>query len=133
LPAGIVIGRPVDATGDVTLASTGTMIQDGNVTYEFRPQLSNGVRLTGASISASNLVMLKVVPAPGSPAGQTFNAAAWDWARESWTAITFQAPGLTSLPQSALEPGTGAVRIRVEAHGNASVPLGGLSLTGTLR
>jgi hypothetical protein len=134
LPAGLVIGRPVDFTGEVTLSSTGTVIQDGSVTYELRPELAPGVRLSGAAISASSLAMMKFVPAPGigSP-GPIFTGAAWDWARQSWTPLTFQAPGLTALPQSALEPGTGAVRLRVESHGSASIPLGSLSLTGTLR
>jgi hypothetical protein len=135
LPAGVVNGRIVDVVGD----SQGNgppgvlLIQKGSVTYEFVPPLANGVHLTGVSVTAQN----PYGPKFGPPSSTTQNGPAvqgqvWDWGRASWTDVTYQDNGTTALPDGAVDPSTGLVRLRLTTNVGGLLA-GGISLSGTIQ
>ena len=134
LPAGVINGRIVDVVGD----SQGNgppgmlLIQKGSVTYEFTPPLADGARLTGVSVNAQNPYGPKFGP-PGT-SGQTGSAVdgqVWDWGRSAWTDVAYQDNGSTALPDGAINPGTGQIRLRLTTSVGGLLA-GGLSLSGTI-
>ena len=130
LPAGIVSGRMVDFEGDTQSSPPGALnVQTGTVTYRFTPPLAPGLRLAGASISASNPYFGK---AAGGPAGttSTIRGEAWDWSRSTWVDINYQDSGTTSLPPAVINPATGEIRVRVIVNNGAFLTTG-ISLAGT--
>lgn len=143
LPAGIVVGRIVDLTGEAQQAGPPGLftLQNGSVSYEFTPTLAAGTHLSAASLNSSNPFGPKVIPAPGigapsvssTPAGSgTSSAVVWDWSRSTWTAVAYQDNGTTALPDAAINPISGAVRLRITGA-STSVMTGGVSLTGSVQ
>nr|MDQ6885608.1 hypothetical protein [Candidatus Dormibacteraeota bacterium] len=147
LPAGVVVGRIVDLVGEAQQPGPPGLftLQNGGVTYEFTPSLAAGTHLSAASLSASNPFGPKLIPAPtigaptivGTPAingaaSATAPAVVWDWSRGTWTAIAYQDNGTTALPDAAINPTSGAVRLRITGA-NTSVMTGGVSLTGNVQ
>jgi hypothetical protein len=133
LPAGVVSGRIVDVVGDTQGQGPPGMLllQSGSVTYEFSPSLA-GRRLTGATLNAFNPYGGKVMPAPGG--GNTtasLQSEVWDWSRSAWIAVAYQDNGTTSLPDSAVNPASGLVRLRITT--SSGFAAGAISLSGTVQ
>jgi hypothetical protein len=136
LPPGLVAGRVVDLDGGQQGGPPGmVMLTNGSVTYEFTPSLAPGSHLTGASISTANPLAGKGFPAGGSNSGSpsTATGEVWDWSQSAWIAIAYQDNGTISLPDSAVDPSTGDVRMRVTVTNGGGFISGGISLTGTVR
>ena len=133
LPAGVVSSRIVDIVGDSQgQGPPGTLVlQNGSVTYEFAPNLAHGARLTGASISSANPYGPKFGGGPGGNA-PGLQGQVWDWSSSSWIDINYQDNGTTALPDGAVNPTTGAVRVRVTAS-NGGFLAGSLGLSGTVQ
>ena len=134
LPAGVVSGRIVDVVGDTQSQGPVGMllIQSGSVTYEFLPSLAAGTHLTGASLATSNPYGGKFIPAPGGgTTAPTLQGQVWDWVRSTWTDIAYQDNGTTSLPDSAVNPDSGLVRLRLSSSGGFVA--GTITLAGTVR
>jgi len=135
LPTGVVNGRIVDVVGD----SQGNgppgmlLIQKGSVTYEFVSPLANGVHLTGVSVNAQNPYGPKFgPPASSSQTGPAVQGQVWDWGRASWTDIAYQDNGTTAVPDGAVNPSTGLVRLRLTTN-LGGLLAGGISLSGTIQ
>ena len=134
LPAGVVNGRIVDVVGD----SQGNgppgllVLQKGSVTYEFDPALAEGARLTGASLNAQNPYGPKFgPPSTSNQTGPAVRGQIWDWTSSSWTDIAYQDNGTTALPDSAVNPTSGLVRVRLSTDVGGLLA-GGISLSGTI-
>ena len=135
LPAGVLNGRIVDVVGDSQGQGVPGMIQlqNGSVTYEFAPVLATGARLSGLSLNASNPFGPTVGP-PGTstPASPSVTGQVWDWSRSAWTDIGYQDNGVTALPDSAVNPASGLIRLRISTTNSG--PMGGsLTLSGTIK
>ncbi|OLD72422.1 MAG: hypothetical protein AUF61_03475 [Chloroflexi bacterium 13_1_20CM_66_33] len=135
LPAGVLNGRIVDVVGDSQGQGVPGMIQlqNGSVTYEFAPVLAAGARLSGLSLNASNPFGPTVGP-PGTstPASPSVTGQVWDWSRSAWTDIGYQDNGVTALPDSAVNPASGLIRLRISTTNSG--PMGGsLTLSGTIK
>jgi len=103
------------------------------VTYEFAPVLATGARLSGLSLNASNPFGPTVGP-PGTstPASPSVTGQVWDWSRSAWTDIGYQDNGVTALPDSAVNPASGLIRLRISTTNSG--PIGGsLTLSGTIK
>jgi len=134
LPAGVVSGRIVDVVGDTQGQGPVGMllIQSGSVTYEFSPSLAAGTQLTSASLTTSNPYGGKFIPAPGGGAtAPTVQGQVWDWARSAWTDVAYQDNGTTTLPDSAVNPDSGLVRLRLSS--SSGFVAGTITLAGTVR
>jgi hypothetical protein len=135
LPAGIVSGRIVDVVGDSQgQGPPGVLVmQSGSVTYEFSPSLAAGQRLTGASLTASNPYGGKFIPAPGggTPSAPTVQGQVWDWSRSAWSDVAYQDNGTTILPDSAVNPDRGLVRLRLSTSGGFLA--GTITLSGSVQ
>jgi len=108
------------------------LIQSGSVTYEFSPSLAAGRHLTGASLTTSNPYGGKFIPAPGGGAtAPTVQGQVWDWARSAWTDVAYQDNGTTTLPDSAINPDSGLVRLRLSGEGGFVA--GTITLAGTVQ
>ena len=108
-------------------------LQNGSVTYEFAPVLAAGARLSGLSLNASNPFGPTVGP-PGTstPASPSVTGQVWDWSRSAWTDIGYQDNGVTALPESAVNPASGLIRLRISTTNSG--PIGGsLTLSGTIK
>jgi len=58
--------------------------------------------------------------------------SAWDWSKSAWVTLSsYNAQGITSLPDSAVNPASSEVRLQFVANGAMSM-LGPISLTGTV-
>jgi hypothetical protein len=133
LPAGVVTGRIVDVVGDSSQNGPPgmLMLQNGSVTYEFTPQLAAGTHLTGVSVSAVN----PYGPKFGGPSGGTspsVTGEVWDWSRGAWTDLVYQDNGTTAIPDTAIDPGTGTIRLRVSTK-NSGFLAGTITLAGTVQ
>src|SRR3989449_1208426 len=135
LPAGVLNGRIVDVVGDSQgQALPGILqLQNGSVTYEFAPVLAAGARLSGLSVNAQNPYGPKFGP-PGtsSPTGPTVTGEVWDWFRSAWTDIAYQDNGVTALPDSAVSPASGLIRLRISTTTGGQMG-GSLTLSGTIK
>jgi len=135
LPAGVLSGRIVDVVGDTQGQGPPGMIQlqSGSVTYEFRPALADGAHVTGLSVNAQNLYGPKFGP-PGTSGqtGPSVSGEVWDWSRSTWTDIAYQDNGVTAVPDSAINPATGLVRLRLSTTTGGLLG-GSLTLSGTIR
>jgi len=134
LPAGVVNGRIVDVVGDSqSNGPPGILsLQKGSLTYEFAPALADGTRLTGVSVNAQNPYGAKFVPPSSSTqTGPAVQGQIWDWASSTWTDVAYQDNGTTALPDSAVNPTTGLVRLRLST--TSGLLAGGLSLSGTIQ
>ena len=131
VPSGVVAARLVDLDAETTPAGPPglLMVSSGSITYEFDPALAAGTHLTSASITGTNPYVGKIGNGPnGAPA--TVKEQAWDWSAASWVDLSYQETGTTTLPDSAVNPVTGQVLIRLSSSGQFSA--GYLSLTGTV-
>ncbi|HET9847915.1 MAG TPA: hypothetical protein VFR68_05105 [Candidatus Dormibacteraeota bacterium] len=133
LPGGVVVGRIVDVVGD----SSGNgppgmlMLQNGSVTYEFAPQLAPGTHLSGVSVSAVN----PYGPKFGGPSGgssPSVSGQVWDWAHGTWVDLAYQDNGTTSIPDNAIDPSSGTIRLRVSTT-NSAFLAGTITLSGTVQ
>ena len=135
LPAGVVSGRIVDVVGDSQGQGPPGMLvlQNGSVTYEFAPALTGGTHLTGVSINATNPYGPKFGP-PGTTTqtGPAVTGQVWDWTHATWTDIAYQDNGTTTLPDSAADPSSGLIRLRLTTT-NGGLLAGSISLTGTVQ
>jgi hypothetical protein len=133
LPGGIVNGRLVDFEGD--RAGQGppgaVIIQSGTVTYRFDAPLAPGLRLTAASISASNPYFGKSPPGVAGTT-TTIRGEGWDWSRSAWVDIKYQDNATTVLPEEVVNPASGEIRVRVVVS-NGSFLTTGITLTGTVQ
>jgi len=135
LPAGVVSGRIVDVVGDTQNQGPPGMllIQNGSVTYEFAPSLTGGAHLTAVSVNAQNPYGPKFgPPTSGTQTGPAVTGQVWDWSHASWTDVAYQDNGTTALPDSAVDPATGLIRLRLTTT-NAGLLAGSISLTGTVQ
>ena len=135
LPAGVVSGRIVDVVGDTQSQGPPGMLlmQNGSVTYEFAPALAVGAHLTALSINAQNPYGPKFGP-PGNSAqtGPAVTGQVWDWNRAIWTDVAYQDNGTTALPDSAVDPSSGLIRLRLSTT-NGGLLAGSISLSGTVQ
>ncbi len=120
LPAGIVTGRTVDVEGDVQQSGIPGMVQlqKGSVTYAFTPALGPGMHLSHASVSASSPMIKGGFPGP--PSSQQvprLKAQVWDWSTSGWADVTYADNLNMSLPDTAANPSTGEVRLRLSSDG----------------
>ena len=134
LPAGLVSGRIVDVVGDSQSQGPPGMLlmQNGAVTYEFAPGLTGGTHLTGLSVNAQNPYGPKFGPPGNTTQTGGVTGQVWDWANASWATIAYQDNGTTVLPDSAVEPSTGLIRLRVSTT-NGQFLAGSISLSGTVQ
>ena len=135
LPAGVVNSRIVDVVGDSQGSGPPGMLvlQNGSVTFEFTPPMAAGTHLTAPSITSQNPYSAKFVGPPGSTNTiQGVTGQVWDWQTSSWSDINYQDNGTTALPQSAVDPATGTVRVRVNTN-NGGFLAGSLTLSGTVQ
>ena len=134
LPAGVVTGRMVDLDADIQsqVGPPGVFVtQSGSVTYDFEPTLAPSTRLGSAAISSSNMFGAKGVPVSANGVVPPVKGLVWDWALSSWDAVTYVDGGATTIPDSAINPSTGEVRMKLSSDGAFSS--GYLSLTGTVQ
>jgi hypothetical protein len=134
LPAGVVSGRIVDVVGDSQgQGPPGVLVmQSGSVTYEFAPSLAAGRQLTGATLTASNPYGGKFMPAPGGgTSAPTVQGQVWDWSRSAWSDVAYQDNGTTTVPDSAVNPDSGLVRLRLSTSGGFLA--GTITLSGTVQ
>src|SRR5712691_8898314 len=135
LPTGVVSGRIVDVVGDTQSQGPPGMLlmQNGSVTYEFAPALAVGAHLTALSINAQNPYGPKFGP-PGNSAqtGPAVTGQVWDWNRAIWTDVAYKDNGTTALPDSAVDPSSGLIRLRLSTT-NGGLLAGSLSLSGTVQ
>src|SRR3989441_766307 len=133
LPSGIVSGRIVDVVGDSQGQGPPGMVllQSGSVTYEFSPSLAAGRHLLSAALTASNPYAGKIIPAPGGGTAATVQGEVWDWSRSAWSEVAYQDNGTTTLPDSAVNPYTGLVRLRLSTTGGFAA--GAITLSGTVQ
>ena len=133
LPGGVVVGRIVDVVGD----SSGNgppgmlMLQNGSVTYEFAPSLAPGAHLTGASVSAVNPYGPKFGGPPGG-SSPSVTGQVWDWSHSAWIDLAYQDNGTTAIPDNAIDPSSGSIRLRVST-GNSGFLAGTITLSGTVQ
>jgi hypothetical protein len=132
LPAGVTGGRLVDIDGSVQQGGGPpgvVMMQSGSVTYEFAPPLAAGAHLTAVSISSANQFAGKNAP-PGL-GGSSEEARVWNWSQNAWVDVQFRDPGTTPIPDSAVNPSTGMVRLKLSSSGGFMS--GWLSLAGDVK
>jgi hypothetical protein len=133
VPAGVIPGRLMDIEGDNQLGGPpGNLImQKGSVTYDFTPSLAPGVHLTGASFSSSNQFAKGVVVGPNGTQTAAVKGQVWDWSRSAWIDVSYVDTGSTSVPDAAVNPSTGEVRLKLSSDG--AFASGWLSLMGEAR
>src|ERR1700674_3395109 len=135
LPAGVVSGRIVDVVGDAQGQRPPGMplMQSGSVSYELSPSLVAGSHLTSVSLTVSNPYGGKFMPAPGGGTGSTaaVQGQVWDWSRSAWTDVADQENGRTSLPDSAVNPDSGLIRLRLSNSGGFAT--GTITFSGTIQ
>jgi hypothetical protein len=134
LPAGVVNSRIVDVVGDQQGNGPPGMLvlQNGSVTFEFAPSLAAGAHLTAVSVTSQNPYSAKFVgPGGSSSTSPGIQGEVWDWTSSSWTNINYQDNGTTALPDGAVNPSTGLIRLRIETT-NGGFLAGSLTLSGTV-
>lgn len=133
LPAGLVTGRLVDVVGETQPAGPPGfyVLTNGSATYDFTPALAPGTHLRAASLNASNPFGAKVA-SPNGSAASTAQGDVWDWAHQAWTSVAYQDNGTTAIPDSGIDPSSGAVRLKISGA-NASFMTSGISLTGSIQ
>lgn len=131
LPAGVVQGRMIDLDADTSPGPPGIVIaNNGSIVYSFDPALAAGTHLSEVTITNSNPYGAKGFAGPtGSPSA--VKAQVWDWSTSAWMNLSYQENGATTVPDSAVNPTTGEVRLRLSSDGQFAA--GWMSLTGTVR
>ena len=129
IPSSVVAGRIVDIDADVSQGGPPGLLaaQAGSVTYSFTPGLAPGKHLTAPAIDSSNPFGPKgVIGATG--AAVVVKGQVWDWSHATWVDIPYQDNTATSIPDGAVNPTSGEVRLRLSSDGTFSTTF--LSLTG---
>ena len=133
LASGVVTGRVVDLEADVMQQAgpPGIIVSQsgGSIVYDFAPSLVPGAHLTQASVAGSNPFAIKGVAGGSAPVA--LKGQAWDWATSQWIDVRYVDTGETTIPDAAVNPSTGEVRLRLSAEG--AFTSGWLSLAGTVR
>jgi hypothetical protein len=132
LPAGLVVSRfaDIDGTGQVQPQGA-VMMQNGTVTYDFRPTLAPGRQLTVATLDSTSLNQKGFPGQPGPGLTPNLHAEVWDWAKAAWVSVDYKSNGTTMLPSAAVDPSSGNIRLRINATGGQAM-MGAISLTGTV-
>jgi hypothetical protein len=132
VPAGLVNGRLIDVDANLTPAGPPGIVvgNSGSVVYSFQPALSAGAHLTGASVTSVNPYGAKFAGPNGTASG-VVKGQAWDWTTSSWIDVSYTDGATTAIPDSAVNPATGEVRLKISSDGQFSS--GFLSLTGTVQ
>jgi hypothetical protein len=133
LPAGVVPGRLVDMDGQSSgSGAPGTVaMQSGSIVYSFLPTLAPGTHLSAVVISSTDPFSGKGGPPTQSGSPATLTGQVWDWSRSSWVDVVYQDNANTTVPDSAVSPSTGEVRLKLSSDGAFSS--GWLSLAGTVQ
>ena len=131
LPAGVVGGRIVDLDADTSQGGPPGMViaQAGSIAYTFTPNLAPGAHLSSASIQNTNPFGPKGFGGGGN--ASAVKAQVWDWTQSAWTAVAYQDNQLTLIPDTAVNPATGEVRLRISSDGQFAA--GWLSLQGSVK
>ena len=135
LPAGVVNSRIVDVVGDSQGNGPPGMLvlQNGSVTFEFAAPLAPGAQLSGVSVTSQNPYSAKFVGPSGSASTSPgIQGQAWDWTASTWTNINYQDNGITTLPDAAVNPSTGLIRLRINTT-NGGFLAGSLTVSGTVK
>ena len=89
--------------------------------------------MSGLSVTTQNLYGLTFgQPGTSTPSGPTVTGQVWDWSRSAWTEIAYQANGVTALPDSAVNPASGLIRLRISTTTGGLLG-GSLTLSGTIK
>jgi hypothetical protein len=121
LGAGVVGGRVIDMDGETQQGGgpPGTvMMQKGSVTYAFTPSLGPGLHLRNASFGSSGNIPIKGGFAGSPGVSSELKVQVWDWSRSNWTDVQYAestATSTTSLPDSAVNPATGEVKVKLSS------------------
>lgn len=131
LPAGVVPGRMVDIDADTNQGGPPGMViaQSGSITFSFAPPLAPGTHLSSVTISNQNPWGPKGMIGPNGAAA-TVKAVVWDWSRSAWVSVTYESSGLTFVPDEAVNPITGEVRMKLSS--DSQFATGWLSLSGSV-
>jgi len=122
VPSSVVAGRMVDIDADVSQGGIPGLLtaQAGSITYSFSPTLASGEHLTAASIDSSNPFGPKgVIGANGTPG--VVKGQVWDWSSSTWVDIQYQDNTSAPIPDAAVNPTTGEVRLKLSSDGAFSV------------
>ncbi len=134
LPAGVVTGRLTDIDGSAQPGGgpPGTVLMNsGSTVYDFMPSLGAGLHLVSATVEATNPFASKgPVVGPNGTAG-TVRGQAWDWSLSRWMDLNYQDGGSTNLPDGAVNPVNGEVRLKLSSDG--AYTTGWLSLAGVVQ
>ena len=130
LPAGVVPGRMIDLDADTSQGGPpGTvMAQSGSITFSFAPPLAPGTHLGSASITNQNPYGPKGLIGPNGVA--IVKGQVWDWSQSAWVDVEYANTGLTIVPDAAVNPTTGEVRLKLSSNGQFAT--GQLSLSGSV-
>jgi hypothetical protein len=135
LPAGVLNGRIVDVVGE-SQGQTGipgtVSMQNGSLTYEFAPVLAAGAHLSGISVNSQNAFSPRGAPGQVGQNGPTITGSVWDWSRSAWVDVAYVDNGTTALPDAAVNPASGLVRLRLSTTNGATFS-SNLTLAGTVR
>lgn len=130
LPSGVVQARMIDLDANTSAGPPGMVIaSSGSITYSFNPSLAPGTHLSAVSITNTNPFGMKGFAGP-TGTSSTVKAQAWVWSKSAWVDLNYQETGATAIPDSAVNPATGEVRLRLSSDGQFGA--GWLSLAGNV-
>jgi len=132
LPRSVVQGRVVDIDADVSQGGQqGLMVaQGGSISFSFLPALAPGRHLTRVTIDSVNPFGPKGIIGPNG-AVVVPRAQVWDWSRSAWVDIDYQDNASSPVPDAAIQPSTGEVRLKLSSDGQFSSS--SLSITGKVQ
>jgi hypothetical protein len=118
LPSGVVTARAVDLQGEFQPGGMPgmVMLQKGSVTFAFTPALGPGMHLSHASLLSSGPPVKGGFGGPGSTVAP-IKALVWDWSQSAWVDVTYSDSANTSVPDSAVNPSTGEIRLKLASDG----------------
>jgi hypothetical protein len=118
LPSGVVTARAVDLQGEFQQGGMPgmVMLQKGSVTFAFTPALGPGMHLSHASLLSSGPPVKGGFGGPGSTVAP-IKALVWDWSQSAWVDVTYSDSANTSVPDSAVNPSTGEIRLKLASDG----------------
>ncbi|HEV2139727.1 MAG TPA: hypothetical protein VGT01_00935, partial [Candidatus Dormibacteraeota bacterium] len=131
IAAGIVNGRLVDIDANVTPAGPPGVLtaNSGSMTFSFKPTLVTGKRLQSVKLNSSNPYGMKL-GAPGTATPAVLHAQVWDWTTSQWVDVNYIDSGTTAVPEDAVNPSTGEVRLKLSSDGQFTTVF--LSASGTV-
>jgi hypothetical protein len=132
LPSGVVTARPVDLDGEFQQGGMPGMVnlQKGSVTYSFTPSLGPGMHLSHPALLSTGPPMKGGFSAPGTSVAP-LKAQVWDWLQSAWVNVTYSDSANTTVPDSAANPSTGEIQLKLTSEGFFNSGL--LSLTADVR